>query len=279
MPDTNQSTIFNAFFRMNSRDPSDLPSPPILSKFDERVLKLCGDWGGKPTADEFVAMLTEPEHKDVVNSIYESLEHTVITKNANMNTFIIELAQVWFGENGFKHIFGGEPRTRTLNGLHYAPRLYQAQQNRWAGLGRLGYQLSTGSSMYKLDVKYQDPKGKIKSKLCGSFDKTLHADDILIYGTLAFKMTKENNKEVDYALNGYVGRFVKRNNAILTFFPKLIEIPLTPDSPLGSPEIFHSLETDGAMINDDYYRALRELIGNITKSVAIEPGTTQSRAK
>ncbi len=265
---TNPKTIFNAFFRMNSIDSQSLPSPPILTKFDERVLSLCGDWGNKPTKDEFIAMLTEPEFRDVANAIYDALEHTVITLDADIDTFITELANIWFNEKGFAHIFCGEPRSRTLAGMHYAPRVQQAQQNKWAGL--VGYEtLPTDSSMYKLDIKYLDPKGKIRVKPYETFDKELHADDILIYATLAFKMTQEENKEVDYALNGYIGRFVKRNNAILTFFPKLINLPLTPDvtDAPDSPDVYYSLpevESDGAvkeyeLPGDDFYEKLEKL--------------------
>lgn len=276
------NTIFNAFFRLNSFDPG-LPSPPILTKFDERVLKLCGDWGNKPTQDEFVAMLTEPESQDVVNDIYNALEHTVITPNADVDTFIAELSQIWFHKNGFTHIFCGDPKKNRLGGLHFSKRIYEAQKEQWAGIGPEGYKSSEHNTFFSTDIEFLDLRGAKKRKNASSFDKDLHADDMLIYATLAFKMVKEKEKDkvfCNYNLNGYTGMgvFLKNQNdkAIITFYPNLPTSPLimpeTPDAYYSAEE--YDIETDSGQImgaevdelpDDDFYEKLKILIEQTEK--------------
>ncbi|GHM58190.1 MAG: hypothetical protein sL5_03130 [Candidatus Mesenet longicola] len=282
-------TIFNAFFRLNSFDPG-LPSPPILTKFDERVLKLCGEWGNKPTQDKFVAMLTEPESKDVVNDIYNALEHTVITPDADIDTFIAELSQIWFHKNGFTHIFCGDPKKNRLGGLHFAGRIYEAEKKQWAGVDSEGYkELSEHNAFFSTGIEFLDLRGEKKRKNASSFDKDLHADDILTYATLAFKMVKEKQKDkifCNYNLNGYTGMgvFLKNQNdkAIITFYPNLPTSPLIiPDTP-GSPETpdayysveEYDIETDSGQIagaevdelpGDEFYERLKILIEQTEK--------------
>ncbi|WP_339046117.1 EndoU domain-containing protein [Candidatus Mesenet endosymbiont of Agriotes lineatus] len=277
------NTIFNAFFRMNSFDPGSMPSPPILTKFDERVLKLCGDWGNKPTQDEFVAMLTEPESQGVVNDIYNALEHTVITPNTDIDTFVAELSQVWFHKNGFTHIFCGDPKKNRLGGLHFVGRIYEAEKKQWAGVDSEVYKESSEhDAFFATGIEFLDLRGAKKRKNASSFDKDLHADDILTYATLAFKMVKEKQKDkifCNYNLNGYtgIGVFLKNQNdkAIITFYPNLpispLIIPKTPDAYYSAEEY---IETDsgqiaGAEVNelpgDDFYEKLKILMEQAEK--------------
>ena len=55
------------------------PAPP-LDALDHGVLDVCGDWGSRPRARDFRAMLDRPEVHDEVQQIYAALGRSVLMR-------------------------------------------------------------------------------------------------------------------------------------------------------------------------------------------------------
>ncbi|WP_339047739.1 EndoU domain-containing protein [Candidatus Mesenet endosymbiont of Phosphuga atrata] len=288
-----QNTIFQAFRNLNMVDsdgssstdidtPSTAGSDIFISAenpfsfynaeseaFDKKILRLCGAFGSKkPTKERFIAMLKDPENEIITRTIYDALNHEVITPNANLDQFVEELSQVWFNSNGFTHIFCGQPRNITLGGLHFNPRLVEVSQTKRARIVEKKLEPVYGTA-YTVRVEFLNRKKEIQQKDKLTLDKTLHANDILAYATQAFKMIEGREGELYYGLNGYTGVFIKRDNAIITFYPKL-SIPVDSDF-LDSDD---DIETDSGQIagaevdelpGDDFYEKLKILIEQVEK--------------
>lgn len=285
-----KDTIFQAFRELHkvnsSGDPSsnvDAPSTDELDvffdakspfsfynseseAFDKKILELCGNLSSSgPTGEEFIAMLNKPENAFIAKTIYEELDHKVITENTSLDKFIEELAQIWFHQNGFAHVFCGQPKNKKLRGLHFSPRLDEVSQNEWAKIIEHKSE-PVHDTVDIVKIEFLNKKREIRQKNMLTVDKTLHANDILVYATQAFKMIKDKEGEVNYGLNGYTGIFVKRDNAIITFYPKLL-IPvdshfLDSDNDLEADSAYN-VETNvisSELPGDDFYKALETLM-------------------
>ncbi|WP_458694703.1 EndoU domain-containing protein [Wolbachia endosymbiont of Aedes albopictus] len=230
---------FEPFFRTNPSQPKYIPDPPKLTEFDRDVLKICGDWGSYPSEKDFRSLLDSPEYQGVVKGIYDKLDHQVITPNADLGLFKDELTQIWFagkgskfarrGENGetvgFRHVFCDEPDKSKLGGMHFVGRYLEAQGNKWAGA--IWYDAPCNKTdieppVYTLGVKYLGRGGNIKVNCEKGYAYNLHADDILVYATKAFKELRKDGGCL-YEMEGgrYQSVFVRERNAIITFYPDL----------------------------------------------------------
>lgn len=114
--------------------PDPTPLPPDLSPFDEAVLDLCGTWGEEDVDQrDFEALL---DREDIGAPVVDRLEAVLDGHllGARLPRFRIadRVSDLWFRQEGFRHIFCGEPEDRRLGGLHFAARLLQAQRNGWA---------------------------------------------------------------------------------------------------------------------------------------------------
>ena len=107
---------------------------PPLDALDRAVLDVCGDWGSRPRAREFRAMLDRPEVAEDVRQLYAALDRSVRGGPVGLQRFKDELTAVWFDAGGFAHVFCGEPRADGLGGLHYRGRYLQLQELGQAGL-------------------------------------------------------------------------------------------------------------------------------------------------
>jgi hypothetical protein len=116
-------TGFIPFFDNEDRPANDAtPRPPTLSAFDRAMLKVCGDWGARPTRADFRAALDDPAVAADVTRIYDALGGAVLGPRRDPVGFREELTGIWFDEDGFRHIFCGEPSGGTIGGLHFVGR-------------------------------------------------------------------------------------------------------------------------------------------------------------
>lgn len=100
--DPNSRIDFEPFFKTNSAGPDYIPPLPELTDFDRGVLKVCGEWGSHPDKEDFRILLHCPQHQEVVEGIYDRLDHQVITPNADLELFKDELTKIWFTNSGIE---------------------------------------------------------------------------------------------------------------------------------------------------------------------------------
>lgn len=224
---------FEPFFKTDSSDPDYIPLPPELTHFDRGVLKVCGDWGTHPDKEDFKILLNCPQNKETVEEIYNRLDHQVITPNADLELFKDELTQIWFspsgmaeGTTGFGHILCGDPDKIRLGGMHFAGRYLEAQENQWGGAiwndKSLCDELEVKPPVYTFGMKYLSYDGAVKVKCPNGYAHNLHADDILVHATKAFKeLGKDGTCLYKMENDNYQSVFVRKNDAILTFYPDL----------------------------------------------------------
>ncbi|BET30231.1 hypothetical protein wCauBTS_08380 [Wolbachia pipientis] len=231
--DANSQIGFEPFFKTDSSDPDYIPPLPELTDFDRGVLRVCGDWGTQPDEEDFRILLDCPQHQEVVKRIYDKLDHQVITPSADLGLFKDELTKIWFTNSGveketigFGHIFCGEPDRLGLGGMHFVGRYVEAQENKWAGAiwgnKSLCNKLDIKPPVYTFGMKYLGKGGEVKVKCPNGYAHNLHADDILVSATKAFKELGEDGMCL-YKMEdaNYQSVFVRKNDAILTFYPDL----------------------------------------------------------
>lgn len=206
------------------------PAPPVpdLDAFDRAVLVLCGDWGARPKSGDFVTMLLTvfPEEAD---ALAVALDYTILTRQASLAGFVHELTDVWFRENGFVHVFCGEPRARTLGGFHFDGRYLQAQRAGWAGILNEVQCLKQDvqSPVYAVGTAYLRPDGSVGQACPKSYGLGERARDILRNGAQALKqvlpqagLAKGNLACLTDAGNTPFRQvFVARNKAVVTLYP------------------------------------------------------------
>lgn len=231
--DSSSHVNFEPFFKTDSSGPDYMPLLPELTNFDIGVLSVCGDWGANPDKEDFKILLDCPKHQKIVQGIYDKLDHQVITPNASLELFKEELTQLWFtltGHHddviGFRHIFCGEPKKPELGGMHFVGRYVEAQENQWAGAiwndKSLCNKTDIKPPVYTFGMQYLGKDESVKVKCPNGYAYNLHADDILISATKAFKelgkdgMCLYKMEDDDYQLV-----FVRKNDAIVTFYPDL----------------------------------------------------------
>ena len=225
---------FEPFFRTDDSDPDFIPPFPELTDFDRGMLKVCGDWGSYPDEEDFRILLDCPNHQKIVEEIYDKLDHQVITPNANLELFKDELTKIWLTSidnnyegahrTGFRHIFCGEPGKDKLGGMHFIGRYVEAQENKWAGAiwdNSICNKLDIKQPIFTLGIQYLNYDRTVKVKCPGGYDYDLHADDILILATKAFKELGRDASCLYKMEDNNYQLFGRRNNAIVTFYPDL----------------------------------------------------------
>jgi len=197
------------------------------------VLKLCGDWGDTPSEADFRIFLSE--HPGLRNSLITLL-------SGSPEAAEDALVDAWFGADGFRHVFCGEPDQRreggwSLGGMHYIGRYAQAQLNGWAGLLEGGCSVvETAPPIYTQGVVFRTPDGGTGTKCINGYALGLTAPDMLLEITEAardarnrFGAAGQQVCRVQVLDDGYSYEavFVMRNGAIVTFYPDA-----TPDETL-----------------------------------------------
>ncbi|OEY87091.1 hypothetical protein BIY23_01225 [Wolbachia pipientis] len=229
----NPIVSFEPFFKKNDSS-GIIPPFPTLTDFDNEILRICGNWGSQPDEKDFRILLDDPQYQTIVQRIYNALDHQVITPNADLELFKDELIHIWFTNSGieketvgFTHIFCGQPDKHGLGGMHFVGRYVEAQKNKWAGAiwdnRFICSKTDIKPPVYTLGIQYLDPAdGEIKVKCPGGYAYNLHADDILIFASTAFKeLGKDGMCLYKIENDNYESLFIRHNGAILTFYPDL----------------------------------------------------------
>jgi hypothetical protein len=218
---------FAPFFSENGGDDSPTPPPPRLSGFDEAMLKVCGDWGSRPKRATFRAALDESAIAADVDRIFQALEGSVLGPRRELPRFKDELATVWFDEDGFRHVFCGEPSGGTIGGLHFVGRYLQMQQEGWGGLAPRCDSGEIAPPIFTIGVRYRIPRGGQRTACPKGYALNLDASEILIEGTRAFKLMLGRGsgksmclfKVAEPNVREYLAVFVIKNRAVRTFYP------------------------------------------------------------
>lgn len=225
-----------------SGDPA--PLPPILTDLDQAVLDLCGPWGSQPDASAFQSMMLT-RFPDILRRIQASLDHgrAVSEEPQSLDTFAGQLADDWFGQGAFVHVFCGEPGSAKLGGFHFAARYWQAQQQGWAG--RLTADQCPAQDIqppvYTVGVLFQTSDISYAKSCPKGYALDAHALDVLIAGERAVQAARRwapDRGHVACLYDPYAAPWahqavrkvvVLRDGALRTLYPDL-----TPDPDLRS---------------------------------------------
>lgn len=207
------------FDAVEQGSPDRTPPPPILSPFDEAVQDLCGAWGGMIEKKDFLSLLNRfPQESKTIRELGQGIE------SAN-------LAQLWFGRDGFRHVFCGEPEGRTLGGMHWVGRYLQAQREGWAGLMETCERQEIAPPVYTIGTVYRRPDGSLGRKCPGGYAYSESAMDILAEVTRAAVQAKRRDGvcigEGMYPGGTFPMVVVIEGGAIVTAYPDV--------SPPGQP--------------------------------------------
>ena len=228
-PAARSSGLLPFFDDRNEGRDDPAPPPPPLDAFDRAVLGLCGDWGSRPRARDFRAMLDEPELGDTVATIYEALDRGIRGRDLPLKRFKDELTAVWFDARGFEHVFCGEPEADGLGGLHYRGRYLELQEQGIAGAmtERDCRATAIEPPVYTVGVRYRPPGGGgLRSACPKGYAYDLGAADLLYQATAAYKeLRRQRGAEMCLdevqgpSGDGYLAVVVVRRDAIRTFYP------------------------------------------------------------
>jgi len=242
---SNSLFAFQPFFDNNPQTRY-APPDPQLTDFDLEVLELCGKWGAKVNALDFEKMMLNNNSAPALAYIKNSLGNRIFRKAKTNKDFVQQLRRVWFEQKGFKHVFCGEPSLNNgLGGLHYAPRYWQAQDEKWAGHRALirdfkkrplkacrQYYIKENIKppIYTIGLEYKNPRNnRTQVKCLSGYHYKMSAQDILIAGTKAFKQAnKKVGKNAKAAClfktqgskaASHYSTLVIKSRALRTFYP------------------------------------------------------------
>ena len=218
---------FAPFFDTDDRPNDPTPRPPSLNAFDRAMLRVCGDWGSRPTRTTFRAVLDEAALAADVDRIYQALEGSILGPRSELAGFKEELTSVWFDEDGFRHIFCGEPSGGTIGGLHFVGRYLEMQERGWGGLAARCNKTEIAPPVYTFGVRYRIARGGLRTACPKGYALNLDAGEILIETTKAFKLMLPRASGKAMCLHSvaeanerpYLAVFVIKNGAIRTFYP------------------------------------------------------------
>jgi Bacterial EndoU nuclease len=218
---------FLPFFDEDDRPNDPTPRPPRLGSFDQAMLKVCGNWGARPLQTDFRTMLDEPALAGDVGRILQALGASVLGPPREPKRFKDELATAWFAEDGFRHIFCGEPSGGTIGGLHFHGRYLQMQQEGWGGMATRCDNTEIAPPIYTFGVSYRGPRGQRRTACPKGYALNLDAADILIEATKALKLMLPRTSGKAMCLHRiakpndppYLAVFVIKSGAVRTFYP------------------------------------------------------------
>ncbi|HKA78794.1 MAG TPA: EndoU domain-containing protein [Xanthobacteraceae bacterium] len=226
-PDAGTPAGFTPFFDADDRPNDPTPRPPTLSAFDQAMLEVCGNWGSRPTAAAFRAKLDEPALAGDVDRIYRALDGSILGERREPRQFKDELATVWFGQDGFRHIFCGEPSEQTIGGLHFVGRYLQMQEQGWGGMAAQCNATEIAPPVYTFGVRFRTPSGRVRTACPKGYALNLDAGAILIEATKAFKLMLPRSsgsamclyQVAQPSVSSYFAVFVIKSEAVRTFYP------------------------------------------------------------
>lgn len=201
------------------------PAPPKLNAFDQAVLQTCGPIGTKVTANKFKDLLSS--YPNVLARLQKASGGEIFAGRNKQAEFIEDLTNIWVQRKGFEHIFCGEIKSANdIGGLHFAGRYLQLQQ---AGIGgRLPNNQRreevVPGSIYTLGVVIQQGNRTVTDEIKG-YVYLSNAEEMLVDATQAFKRQGDKEGACIYNVRdretgkSFPTVFVRRNNAIITYYP------------------------------------------------------------
>ncbi len=206
------------------------PPPPVLSAFDQDIVKLCGPLGKVVGKDEFMDVMQA--HPDVLQRIKEYVDGRVFPGSSSQMddaAFLGTLADAWFNQaHGFDHIFCSEPESASrIGGLHFHGRYLQLQEDGLAGIleNNVSNEEVDPDVIFTLGVK-MNYNGTIFRDRKKGYGLTLSAEDILKLATKAFRDNPTNSEssvgcllDVEDDGKSFEAVFVRRRYGVRTFYP------------------------------------------------------------
>ncbi len=162
------------------------PQKPVVTQFGTKVLQLCGNWGSRVSPDRFEGELKSPTGMTVLTELRARLDAEGLSYSDSKKGMIPLLKKVWFGANGFRHIFCGEPRTKKLGGLHYRGRYLQMQKKGWGGFDASCHRQQISPPVYTIGLFYQRPDSSKGRSCVKGYSHSLDAEELFIEVTLAY---------------------------------------------------------------------------------------------
>lgn len=206
-----------------------------ISQFDQEILKLCAAFGSHPKKEEFISLISKNDFASEFNILYNKLNKSIITPQAEKNIFIEELADLLFKNWGFNHIFCGIRKDKKLAGPHYYPRFLDLQKNNYIGKNSSDKCeiLPIYSNIANYSIDFLDQSGKVSSKCQNSFIKNLNGWELISMGALSAKIndnhleSESSNKNTSclykYDTNNQNILFKivhhKKNKSLVTLYP------------------------------------------------------------
>jgi Bacterial EndoU nuclease len=226
-PGPGPAPAFMPFFDTSDQPNDPSPPPPTLSPFDRAMLQVCGDWGSRPAQGAFRAVLDDPSLAADVSRIHDALGGSILGPQGGLKQFKDELASVWFEQDGFRHVFCGEPSERTIGGLHFVGRYLEMQEKGWGGLAPLCNNTEVAPPVYTFGVSFRTPGGRVRTACPKGYGLNLDAVALLVEATKAFKLMLPRTSGKAMCLHGvadqnamlYLAVFVIKSSAVRTFYP------------------------------------------------------------
>jgi Bacterial EndoU nuclease len=225
------------------------PPPPPLEKFDERVLAMCGPGFNAPVSEQSFRMLLK-DFPDVFSKLKSAAGGSLKPNRSSDAVFTDDLVQIWFDEDGFKHILCGETDTKRVNnvpnlgGLHFYGRYLQLQNQSGIKAGRFigsaTKQEVIDRSIYTFGTRVVQGNVKIAEAPIKGYPYTLSAQEILINATKASKLFNPPAGQAaascllmvsDPDAAPFQAVFVEKGGPIITFYPDA-----TPEGKACGPE-------------------------------------------
>ncbi|MCC5977001.1 MAG: hypothetical protein JJU21_02965 [Salinarimonas sp.] len=208
---------------------ADLPRPR-LGAFDEAVLALCGGWGSRPAQAGFRALFDDAAHTDAAERIGTALGYSLLDRRLAPEAFFDALTEIWFAQEGFRHIFCGEPSEEGLGGLHFRGRILQLEEEGWGGLAACD-RATHAPPLASIGIRFRTPSGARAEACPKSFLTDRDALGLLIEVTRAFTIKKAHEIDERMCLHALdqprdadessadLAVLVTRDRAIRTFYP------------------------------------------------------------
>jgi hypothetical protein len=226
-PPDETPTGLEPFFDTDDQPNDPTPRPPSLNAFDHAMLKVCGGWGSRPSRAAFRSALDEAALRPDVDRIYDALDGSILGPRRELAQFKDELTSAWFDQEGFRHIFCGEPSGGTVGGLHFSGRYLQMQEQGWGGLATRCNSTEIVPPVYTFGVRYRISRGGLRTACPKGYALNLDASEILVEATKALKLMLPRTSGKAMCLHriaeanerAYHAVFVIKSGAVRTFYP------------------------------------------------------------
>ncbi len=211
------------------------------SEIDKEILSLCSDFGSHPKKEDFLEIIKK--NKEKIRFIYNRLNKKVFEKEVDFDTFLTQISDILFNNNGFSHVFCGIIKNGKINGPHYAKRFLELEKLNIAGM----------TSETKNNKKILNIKNSINDQ------------SIFINKTINY-IDYENN-----IIQKYQNSFILNDN-FLKILNNILNIAKIDFSSYNNKNINNNLikiKTNSCILKDDEKKTLYKIVFNINNKSLI----------